>query len=98
MRVERLLLLVICFVPLCDGLVVVSPSSRLISHTKGRFGLDYGNGTVTGFLREVDPLDACRPITQNLSDSIALAIRGGSPKCSFAEKVLNVMICSLNHL
>lgn len=98
MRVERLFLLVICFVPLCDGLVVVSPSSRLFSHTKSRFGLDYGNGTVAGLLREVEPLDACNPITQNLSDSIALAMRGGSPKCSFAEKVLHVMSRFLDHL
>ena len=87
----------VCFVPLCSGLVVVSPSSRLISHTKSRFGFDYGNGTVMGFLKEVEPLDACSSIRTNLLDSIALAIRGGSPKCSFVEKVLNVLMWSSSH-
>ena len=98
MRVERLLVFVIWIVQLCDGLVVVSPSSLLISHTKSRFGLGYGNGTVVGFLKEVEPLDACGSILTNLSDSIALAIRGGSPKCSFAEKVMHVSTYSHSHL
>ena len=98
MRVERLLVFVIWIVQLCDGLVVVSPSSLLISHTKSRFGLDYRNGTLVGFLKEVEPLDACGSILTNLSDSIALAIRGGSPKCSFAEKVMRVSTYPHSHL
>ena len=51
-----------------------------------------------GFLKEVEPLDACGSILTNLSDSIALAIRGGSPKCSFAEKVMHVSTYPHSHL
>ena len=51
---------------------------------------DYKNETLFGIVKEVEPWDACTPIQNNITDYIALAIRGGSPLCSFSTKVKNV--------
>ena len=79
----------------CLCLVVFSPSPFTVSHTKAKFGGDYKNETLYGIVKEVQPWDACTPIKNNMTDFIALAIRGGSPLCSFSTKVKHVVVLFL---
>lgn len=83
-------IILICLSNCCHGLVIISPSSFTVSHTIAKFGGDYKNETLFGIVKEVEPWDACTPIHNNITDYIALAIRGGSPLCSFSTKVKNV--------
>ena len=74
-------------------LVIEAPEAFIRQHTKARFGIDYGNMTISGIVEIVQPEDACSQITNRMNGKIGLAIRGGYPSCSFATKVKMVSSC-----
>lgn len=88
-------IILVCLAYPYHGLVVISPSAFTVSHTIAKFGGDYKNETLFGIVKEVEPWDACTPIQNNITNHIALAIRGGSPLCSFSTKVKNVVLLVL---
>lgn len=72
------------------ALIVISSSEEVFSHTQARFGRQYENTSIVGYLEESEPFDACTPLKNNHTGSIVLAIRGGPRRCSFDTKVANV--------
>lgn len=74
------------------GLVVVSPSEEILPHTISTFGIHYGNISIIGNVIKSVPFDACQPLQVNATNKIVLAVRGGSPACSFITKVKNVSV------
>ena len=68
-------------------LVIESPEVFIRQHTKARFGIDYGNKTISGVVEIAHPEDACSRIENDIDGKIGLVIRGGYPSCSFATKV-----------
>lgn len=83
----------ICFFIKCSSaLIVISSVEEVFSHTQARFGRQYENNSIVGYLEESEPFDACTPLTQNHTGSIVLAIRGGPRRCSFDTKVANVWV------
>lgn len=73
-----------------SSLVILSPSQEVLPHTVSTFGWNYNNNSIVGAVIESDPFDACQPLKLNATGFIVLAIRGGSPSCSFRTKVQNV--------
>lgn len=73
-----------------SSLVILSPSQEVLPHTVSTFGWNYNNNSIVGAVIESDPFDACQPLKLNATGFILLAIRGGSPSCSFRTKVQNV--------
>lgn len=67
----------------------------MFSHTQARFGRQYENTSIVGYLEESEPFDACTPLKSNHTGAIVLAIRGGPRRCSFDTKVANVRIATL---
>lgn len=84
-----LLLVVLCTQSHC--LVIEAPDVFIRQHTKARFGMDYGNMTISGIVEMVQPEDACSQLANRMDGKIGLAIRGGYPSCSFTTKVK--MVC-----
>lgn len=74
------------------ALIAISSIEEVFSHTQARFGRQYENTSIVGFLEESDPFDACTPLKNNHTGSIVLAIRGGPRRCSFDTKVANVSV------
>ena len=82
------------FISLCFpglGLIIQAPEILTRPHTKAHFGYDYGNTTIAGPVKVVQPFNACSEIETDLKGWIGLAIRGGPSSCSFATKVKMVM-------
>lgn len=73
-----------------SALIVISSVEEVFSHTQARFGRQYENNSIVGYLEESEPFDACTPLKKNHTGSIVLAIRGGPRRCSFDTKVANV--------
>ena len=73
------------------SLSILTPYQSVLPHTISTFGPNYYNNSIVGNLIESVPFDACQPLTINSTGKIVLAIRGGSPSCSFSTKVRNVL-------
>ena len=78
------------------ALIVISSVEEVFSHTQARFGRQYENTSIVGYLEESEPFDACTPLKNNHTGSIVLAIRGGPRRCSFDTKVANVGVATLS--
>ena len=93
----------IAFILACvaRAIVIEGSTREVIEHTKAHFGPGYQNMSrisfhllnlaISGGLVVADPLNACGPLTVNMTGKIGLAIRDQSTKnCSFVDKILHV--------
>ena len=88
-------LFILIYLQIACSLVILSPVIETLPHTAANFGWYYGNSSIMGNLVESLPLDACSPLTLSAENKIVIAKRGGSPPCSFEEKVKNVVILGI---